>query len=822
MKDVLLAKVAVSAANFSIDKPYTYQIPETFAQQVTVGMRVLVPFGRGNRHTEGLVLALEQQEALPPRCKRILTALDDRPVLNQEGIQLALWMRERYFCSVYEAMRAMLPAGLYFSLKDRYVIPDGVTPAAAYAAAGQSQRKRQVLDALFAHGRAMERSELYQAMGTASPAAALRELVKGEVLTLETSVSRGVGDKTELVAQLAVPYVQAQERISPRAKQQQAAAAFLDEYPVASVKDIGYFTGVKLGTLRAMERKGLVTLTRQERYRLVDGAPVEPALPPELNEEQQAAYDGICQMLGSPGCALLYGVTGSGKTAVYIQLIHHVLAQGRQAMVLVPEIGLTPQLLRQFRAQFGEKVAVLHSSLSAGARYDEWKRARNGDAQVVIGTRSAVFAPLSNLGILILDEEQEGSYKSETVPRYHARDIAKYRCGRQNAVLVLGSATPSVETMYHAKAGNYQLFQLKQRFNQRALPEVFLTDMKEELRAGNNTTISALLRDKLTETIARREQAILFLNRRGTSRTAICAECGQVAECPRCSVKLTYHQANHRLMCHYCGYTQPLPDNCPQCGGAIFFVGAGVQQVETELQALFPDVKLLRMDADTVSASHPHEAILAQFERENIPILIGTQMVAKGLDFPNVTLVGVIDADLSLYVDDFRASERTFSLLTQVVGRAGRGSHPGSAVIQTFTPESDVITCAARQDYDQFYESEIVQRQLRRFPPFRDLYRIQVIGENEAGVLQCCMRLRESFLSWRRSDWMTDAPFDVVGPAAANVVKVMNRYRYALTLGGRDSKKLREMIRYVILRAKEDKQNRVSSITVDRNPMDSF
>ena len=702
MKDVLLAKVAVSAANFSIDKPYTYQIPETFAQQVTVGMRVLVPFGRGNRHTEGLVLALEQQEALPPRCKRILTALDDRPVLNQEGIQLALWMRERYFCSVYEAMRAMLPAGLYFSLKDRYVIPDGVTPAAAYAAAGQSQRKRQVLDALFAHGRAMERSELYQAMGTASPAAALRELVKGEVLTLETSVSRGVGDKTELVAQLAVPYVQAQERISPRAKQQQAAAAFLDEYPLASVKDIGYFTGVKLGTLRAMERKGLVTLTRQERYRLVDGAPVEPALPPELNEEQ------------------------------------------------------------------------------------------------------------------------EGSYKSETVPRYHARDIAKYRCGRQNAVLVLGSATPSVETMYHAKAGNYQLFQLKQRFNQRALPEVFLTDMKEELRAGNNTTISALLRDKLAETIARREQAILFLNRRGTSRTAICAECGEVAECPRCSVKLTYHQANHRLMCHYCGYTQPLPDNCPKCGGAIFFVGAGVQQVETELQALFPDVKLLRMDADTVSASHPHEAILAQFERENIPILIGTQMVAKGLDFPNVTLVGVIDADLSLYVDDFRASERTFSLLTQVVGRAGRGSHPGSAVIQTFTPESDVITCAARQDYDQFYESEIVQRQLRRFPPFRDLYRIQVIGENEAGVLQCCMRLRESFLSWRRSDWMADAPFDVVGPAAANVVKVMNRYRYALTLGGRDSKKLREMIRYVILRAKEDKQNRVSSITVDRNPMDSF
>ena len=817
MKDVLLAKVAVSAANFSIDKPYTYQIPETFAQQVTVGMRVLVPFGRGNRHTEGLVLALEQQEALPPRCKRILAVLDDRPVLNQEGIQLALWMRERYFCSVYEAMRAMLPAGLYFSLKDRYVIPDGVTPAAAYAAAGQSQRKRQVLDALFAHGRAMERSELYQAMGTASPAAALRELVKGEVLTLETSVSRGVGDKTELVAQLAVPYVQAQERISPRAKQQQAAAAFLDEYPLASVKDIGYFTGVKLGTLRAMERKGLVTLTRQERYRLVDGAPVEPALPPELNEEQQAAYDGICQMLGSPGCALLYGVTGSGKTAVYIQLIHHVLAQGRQAMVLVPEIGLTPQLLRQFRAQFGEKVAVLHSSLSAGARYDEWKRARNGDAQVVIGTRSAVFAPLSNLGILILDEEQEGSYKSETVPRYHARDIAKYRCGRQNAVLVLGSATPSVETMYHAKAGNYQLFQLKQRFNQRALPEVFLTDMKEELRAGNNTTISALLRDKLAETIARREQAILFLNRRGTSRTAICAECGQVAECPRCSVKLTYHQANHRLMCHYCGYSEPAHARCAKCGGAMKAVGSGTQKVEQELKALFPDTAVLRMDADTVAASGGHEAMLRRFRDEQIPILLGTQMVAKGLDFPSVTLVGVLDADMSLYVDNFRAAETTFSLITQVVGRSGRGADSGCAMIQTMTPEHPVLQLAARQDYDAFYDMEMQMRKLRSCPPFSDLFTITVAGLEERGLIQASVRLRDALAANLQREPYCREPAQLLGPAPAPVARVNYSYRYQLTLVCRNTAPIRRLLAFVLAEFSKDRQNRGLTALIDIN-----
>lgn len=821
MNERLLGRIAVSAASFSIDKPYTYQIPEAFAQRIQPGMRVLVPFGRGNRRVEGLVLALNKGEA-PPKCKPILGLLDERPVLNQEGIQLALWMRERYFCSVYEAMRAMLPAGLYFSLKDRYLISEGVTEERAYQAAGQSRQKKKLLELLFANGGVMERAAIHQAFGANFPATALRELVKENILTIETSVSRGVGDKTELMAELTLPLDDAMEKIGARATQQRAAACFLDEYPLVSVKDIGYFTGVKLATLRAMEKKGVVKLTRQERYRLVEGAPAPPAPAPQLNEEQQGAYDGICEMLGQAGCALLYGVTGSGKTAVYIRLIHHVLEQGKQAMVLVPEIGLTPQLLRQFRAQFGEQVAVLHSSLAAGARYDEWKRARNGDAQVVIGTRSAVFAPLSHLGLVILDEEQESSYKSETVPRYHARDIAKYRCGRQNAVLVLGSATPSVETMYHAKEGQYHLFRLTKRYNEKALPQVLITDMKEEVRAGNNTTISALLREKLAETIARKEQAILFLNRRGANRTALCVQCGQALECPRCSVTLTYHQANQRLMCHYCGHSQPMVTDCPQCGGQIFFVGAGVQLVEEELREMFPDTALLRMDADTVSAAHTHEQILARFERENIPILIGTQMVAKGLDFPNVTLVGVIDADLSLYVDDFRASERTFSLLTQVVGRAGRGTRLGSAVIQTFTPDNDVIACAARQDYDRFYQGEIAQRKLRHFPPFRDQYRLQVIGETESAVLACCLRLRESFYAWQRSEHMADTPFQVIGPAAANVVKVMNRYRYALTIGGKDCKKLREMIRYVLLRAKEDKQNHVSSITVDWNPMDSF
>ena len=817
---VLLGRIAVSVAGFTIDKPYTYWIPDAFAGDLRPGMRVLVPFGAGNRHTEGLVLTLERGEK-PKRCKQILSVLDDSPVLNREGLQLALWMRERYFCTVYEAMKAMLPAGLYFSLRDICFVPSEVGQANAYQAA-DTKGERKVLDLLFANGGSLERQQLYEAFAPSSPSGPMNALREKGVLTVETDVSRNVRDKLETVAELLLPLEEALERAGKRAKLQQDVIRFLDAVHTASSKEIGYFTGAKSATLRALEKKEIIRMELRERYRSMDSGPIPPTPVPELNEEQADAFQGIAAMLGRPGCALLYGVTGSGKTAVYIHLIHRVLEQGKQAMVLVPEIALTPQMLRIFRSQFGEQVAVLHSSLPAGARYDEWKRAKRGEAQVVIGTRSAVFAPLSRLGVLILDEEQEGSYKSESSPRYHAREIAKYRCSRQNALLVLGSVTPSVESMYLARSGVYRLFQLRKRYNDHALPQVQIADLKEELREGNGSPISALLRRRLTETIQRGEQAILFLNRRGASRMALCADCGEAPECPRCSVRLTYHSANRRLMCHYCGFTMPMPDRCPACGGPVTFQGVGIQRVQEELEQMFPEQPVLRMDADTISASHTHEQILTQFERQRIPILVGTQMVAKGLDFPNVTLVGVIDADLSLYVDDFRAAERTFSLLTQVVGRAGRGDRTGTAVIQTYTPRSDVITCAARQDYDSFYEEEIEQRRLRRFPPFRNLYVICVSGRDERLVLETCIRLRDGFAAWQASPAMADTPFDILGPAAASVVKVMNRYRYTLTLGAPDCRKIRDMIGYIITQARGDRRNKGSSILVDTNPMDGF
>ena len=584
----------------------------------------------------------------------------------------------------------------------------------------------------------------------------------------------------------------------------------------ASSKELCYFTGASSATLRSLTKSGLVRLERREVFRRVRVPEVESAPPPELNEQQQAAFEGLSALAaaGKPAAALLYGVTGSGKTQVYIRLIRQVLDRGRTAIVLVPEIALTPQLLRSFTAQFGDAVAVLHSSLRAGERYDEWK------ARVAIGTRSAVFAPLKDLGLVILDEEQEATYKSENVPKYHARDVAKYRCTQSGALLVLGSATPSVESMYLARAGVYHCFTLSRRYNEQALPAVFIADMKEELRAGNGTSLSLPLRQALEENLRAGEQSILFLNRRGASRMVSCGECGAVPTCPRCSVHLTYHSANGRLMCHYCGHSERLPAACPACGGTLNFIGAGTQKVQEELEAAFPGITVLRMDTDTVSATQSHEKLLSRFEKEKIPILVGTQMVAKGLDFENVTLVGVVSADLSLYVDDYRAGERTFSLLTQVVGRAGRGNKKGRAIVQTYTPENDVILCAARQDYDRFYEQEIVLRRLRGCPPFRDLFVVTASGLSESAVLKTCMRLRRSLEDWLERPEFRALEAQVLGPAPASVAKVNDRYRYRLTLACRNTRAVRAMVAHLVRCAQKDKENKGVSVSADVDPLD--
>lgn len=825
MEGNTVAKIALQAATYAIDKPYDYQVPLELLDTLRPGMRVVVPFGAGNRRTEGIVLALEGGYPDDPRRKSILTVLDEEPVLDGEALRLALWMRERWFCTVYDAARAMLPAGLYFSLQDRWKLAPGVEREAAYAAAGRSEHARHIVELLFVSGREADVAQIKEAFGTKDPNPALKLLRDKGILTLETSASRGVGDKKELVASLAIPPEEAMALVTPRRRSaplRYAVTELLCAIGSASAKELCYFTGAANATLRSLEKSGILRLEHREVFRRVTVEAGERAAPPVLNAEQQAAFEGLDALAaaGRPAAALLYGVTGSGKTQVYLRLIYEALARGRTAMVLVPEIALTPQLLRIFASHFGDDIAVLHSSLRAGERYDEWKRVRSGQARVVIGTRSAVFAPLRNLGLLILDEEQESTYKSENVPKYHARDVAKYRCAQNDALLVLGSATPSVESMYHAKRGDYRLFTLRRRYNEQALPEVLIADMKKELRAGNGTSLSGPLRTGLAAAMEAGEQSILFLNRRGASRMVTCGECGEVPTCPRCSVHLTYHSANGRLMCHYCGHSEPLPDACPSCGGALNFLGYGTQKVEEELHAAFPGREILRMDTDTVSATQSHEKLLSRFEKERIPVLVGTQMVAKGLDFENVTLVGVISADLSLYVDDYRAGERTFSLLTQVVGRAGRGAKQGRAVIQTFTPENDVIRCAARQDYDSFYEQEIELRRMRLCPPFRELFVLTASGPLESAVLRTCMRLRRSLEGWLAQPPFRDWELTVLGPAPASVAKINDRYRYRLTLAAQNTKEIRAMVAHLVRCAQTDKENKGVSVSADVNPLD--
>lgn len=823
MERVFLAKTALSSATYAIDRPYDYLIPPDLTASLQPGMRVLVPFGAGNRRVEGIVLSIEEGER-STRLKTILALLDPSPVLNAELLRLSLWMRERYFCTVYDAARAMLPAGLYFSIRDTYQIRDGVDKEAAYDAAGRSERARQVLDMVYANGGCMELGQLREAFGIKDPSSALKTLCERGVLTLETGCTRAIGDKTGQIAALAIPGEEALALVAPKRKTaplRYAVIELLSAVGTASVKEICYFTGASSATFRSLAKSGIITLEKEEQFRRVEVGNVPPADPVELNEEQKRAFQGLASLAesGQAAAALLYGVTGSGKTQVYIKLIQSVLERGKSAMVLVPEIALTPQLLRTFTSHFGDNIAVLHSSLRAGERYDEWKRIKAGLAHVVIGTRSAVFAPVRDLGVLILDEEQETTYKSENIPRYHAVEVAKFRCVQHNALLVLGSATPSVETYFQARQGGLHLFSLTKRYNEQALPQVLIADMKEELKSGNGGTLSQLLKEELAKNILAGEQSILFLNRRGANRMLSCALCGYVPECPRCSVHLTFHSANGRLMCHHCGYSEKQPRVCPVCGGPFEFIGAGTQRVEEELAQAFPGVAVLRMDADTVSASHSHDKLLTRFREKKIPILLGTQMVAKGLDFENVTLVGVLDADLSLYIDDYRAGERTFSLLTQVVGRAGRGSKTGRAVIQTWTPENEVITLAARQNYDAFYEQEVLLRKLRRCPPYAHLFVLTASGMDEHAVLHACQRLRLSLEQLLKRPEYQGFCVELFGPAPASVAKVNLRYRYRLTLSAPNNKDIRALIAHLVRAAQNDKENRGVSVFADMDPV---
>ena len=815
----MIAKIAVSAATFAIDKPYSYHVPEDLALQP--GMRVTVPFGRGNRRSEGVVLTIEDGE--DRSLKAVERSLDEEPVLTPYGLRLAAFLRERYFCTFYDAIRAMLPGGLWFkeqasvtltedlSWKDAVIKKEGAIEILTHLEELGGRSDEQALASV------VEDEEVRQS--------ALQYLLRKKWVRSDADFSRRANDKTEKIATLASSAEEAMEFASHRPKSanlQRAVLELLCSVGSAAVKEICYFTGASTATVNRLEKLGYVQLTERPVLRCREIRPAQLDGPLVLSDDQQEVFDELKTQMHSdaPGVALLYGVTGSGKTSVYIKLIEDSLASGRSAMLLVPEIALTPQLLGLMAAHFGQTVAVLHSSLSTGERYDQWKRVRSGEAKLVVGTRSAIFAPGENFGLIILDEEQEHSYKSENSPRYSAKEVAIWRGSKEKALVLLGSATPSVETMYRAKTGAYRLYRLRTRYGGRQLPDVRIVDMREELKLGNDLAYSIPLREAILDTWEQGKQSILLLNRRGNSRALVCVDCRETPECPRCSVRLTYHSANSRLMCHYCGHSQPVTARCPKCGGPLKPIGTGTQKAQQELNQLFPDMEIARMDADTVSAVNTHEKILDRFREEKIPVLLGTQMVAKGLNLPDVTLVGVLDADLSLYTDSFRAAETTFNMLTQVVGRAGRGDAPGRAIIQTLAPDHEVIRLAAKQDYDGFYNLEIGLRRLQWVPPFGDLITVTFMGQEETAVLRGAAKFRDSLIECLRQPAYGAEHCTVLGPAPCPVPKINYNFRYRLTLRCSQSKALRLLLAHLLREFAKDKLNRGVSAFADVNGFD--
>ena len=748
------ARVAVSDIAYWVDRPYDYYVPPSLSENVAPGVRVTVPFSRGNRKAEGIVLGVSDSSDHPTP-KSVIDLLDEAPVLTAEQLELALWMRERFFCTVYEAVKAMLPAGLWFKSDGR----------------------------------------------------------------------RKVSDKLDEYVRLSIPPEEAAalaEAKAHRAAMQAAVLRLLSAVGEGSVADVRALTGAGRQSVKALEDAGLVEMFRKEAFRrpAYRRGEERDALP-VLTEEQQNALHALSALPdgeGKASAALLQGVTGSGKTAVYIHLIAKTLFCGKSAILLVPEIALTPQMLETFSSYFGETIAVLHSSLTVAERYDEWKRIRSGCARVVIGTRSAIFAPVEKLGLVIIDEEQEQSYKSDSSPRYHARDVAKYRCAKSGAMLLLGSATPDLASRYAAETGRCAFVSLPGRYNRRPLPEVEIVDMKRELRAGNGGAISRKLHEELQKNLDAHEQSILFLNRRGTAKLVSCADCGFTFRCPNCSMNLTYHARADRMLCHACGFSRPKPGNCPDCGGGLRLSGDGTEKIEAEVAALFPGTEILRVDTDTVAEAGGHGPLFRRFREEQIPIMVGTQMVTKGLHFENLTLVGVILADQTLYAGDYRAGERTFSLLTQVIGRGGRAERPGRALIQTFTPENQVIRSAARQDYDAFYRGEIELRRVQKCPPYTQLIALTATGTDEYQVLKCCGELKKLLLHGLRE--LDAAGADVLGPAPYPVVKVLSRFRYKLTLRCRPDRALRLLVSKLLVYSNTNKAYRGVSVYADLDPLE--
>ncbi|MBQ7505095.1 MAG: primosomal protein N' [Ruminococcus sp.] len=803
-----IAGIAVENTTRSFDKIFDYRVDSALADEVCVGKRVLVPFGSGNRKRQGVVFYTKREEA--EKLKSVVSALDKTPVLTAEMLRLASFMRERYFCTYYDAIKTMLPAGISYNISTTYTAVKGLDTEEL------ELDLQSVYNYLLTQKKPVKREFLTQTFGLSG--SVFDSLCERGYLRKSDEAFRKVGDAVMKMVALNEDADFSDVKLSPK---QSSVLEILQLAGAASVKEICYYTGVTTSVIDNLVKKDLAYYYEDEVFRTEKNNSIKENTEIQLSDEQTIAYENLLKEYNAdkPSVSLLYGITGSGKTSVFLKLIESVIEDDKGIIVMVPEIALTPQFLSIFKSKFGDDVAVFHSGLSLGERLDEYKRVLKGKARIAIGTRSAVFAPFKRIGLIIMDEEQEHTYKSESSPRYHAREVAKFRVNEHNALLLLSSATPDIESFYHAKTGRYSLNKLTKRFGNAILPKVVVADMNEELLNGNNTGFSHELLSALEYNLETGKQSILLLNRRGHNTFVMCSKCRETVTCPNCSISLRYHSANNKLMCHYCGYSMPYLSECPTCHNkSLRFGGTGTQRIESQLAEYLPDARVLRLDADSTMRKSSHERLLTAFADGDYDILIGTQMVAKGLNFPNVTLVGVLNPDSMLYADDYRSYERTFSLLTQVVGRSGRGDDKGVAVIQTNTPENNVITMAAAQDYERFYNSEIVLRKAMLYPPFADICMVGFVSESHTAAIKASARFTDSFIKTARESY-PDLPLRLLGPSASSIAKVSNKYRYKLIIKCRNDKCFRALLNKILTEFNSEKENKNVTAYVDMNAL---
>lgn len=809
------AEVAVEGLAYHFDAVYSYKIPLDLEKRAMAGCRVMVPFGNGNRKKQGLILSVKPllESENRTRLKSLIDVLDKEPLFDDEMLSLVFWLKETTFCTLFEAAKAMLPAGIGLS----YVVSYMANNVSESEISKFDIDEMRIYNYLKDKCKYVKKEKIISDLGLDSDCKLFDRLVKNGVLLTNVDAKRKTGDLTVKNVRLAIDETRGEEILGTLTAKQKSVVRLLLDIGGASVKEVCYFTGVTPAVINAVVKKGYAELYDSEIYRKPGYEKSKEKAPsPILTDSQNRAYTQLLDKYrsGKGSAALLFGVTGSGKTQVFLKLIEEVVNDGRGVIVMVPEIALTPQTLGIFYSHFGDKVAVFHSALSAGERIDEWKRVKSGEAKIAIGTRSAVFAPFSDLGLIVIDEEQEHTYKSEMTPRYHARDVARFRCANKNALLLLSSATPSVESYKNAVDGKYAFIKLTERYGKAVLPDVVTVDITDTKGAISNELYSAL-----EECLNDNKQAILLMNRRGFNTFASCGACKTVLTCPNCSISLTYHSANNRLMCHYCGHSQVFTDTCPECHEkSVRYLGFGTQRIEEELHNVFPKAKILRMDADTTMARYSYQDKLTAFAKGEYDILLGTQMVAKGLDFPKVTLVGVISIDHQLYNDDFRSSEKAFDLLTQVVGRSGRGDYKGRAYIQTLLPDNDIIELAAQQDYESFFKTEEIIRKSMVYPPFCDICRLTFVSEQFNHSVAGAKAFFEMIKSAVTGEY-SDVKVSLLGPLQPRVSKISNKYRNVIIIKCKNNRRFREMMSKLLKEYMKNSKYSAANVTLDMNPL---